>query len=117
MEIKGNIGEEVLLKGTIEKIMIDGTVTTYSVRVAGTDLTLWLDIDDLEFQLEEIPNEITVTRETDGDKRRQTETNGDPSREYEEMDEEWFTVEEQPKKKRGRPRKATVEDLMKRAKE
>lgn len=73
--------------------------------------------DDTE--LEEIPNKITVTREeteTTGDKRRQTETNGDPSREYEETDEEWFTVE-QPKKKRGRPRKATAEDLMKRAKE
>lgn len=43
-------------------------------------------------------------------------TAGNPSREYEEMDEEWFTIE-QPKKKRGRPRKATVDDLMKRAKE
>lgn len=123
MNIKGNLGEEVLLTGVINKVLITEAGTEYSISVKGHDFTFWVTPDEIEFQLEEIPFDedpslpagdewsrpLEVTREENETKGDENETDGDNG--------DWFEIEQRPKKKRGRPRKATVEDLMKRAKE
>lgn len=116
MKIKGEIGQEVLLSGRIKKIFVDedGKVE-YDVNVTGSDFGIWRPASDIVFKTakevlneELIPEELCEANVTDRDENA---TDCDSS----ETEEEWFTVE-QPKK-RGRPRKATVEDLIKRAKE
>lgn len=131
MKINGEIGQEVLLSGRIKKIFVDedGKVE-YDVNVTGSDFGIWRPASDIIFKTaEEVLDEELSAEElifSDPDKewviRDENATDCDDnatdcdSSETEEESEEWFTVE-QPKKKRGRPRKATVEDLMKRAKE
>lgn len=133
MEIKGEIGQEILLSGFIKKIMVEdnGTVQ-YCIRVFGSDLSFWLPAPDIVFKTaEEVLDEELTAEElcdinaTDCDN---TATNCDSSETDEEynddiipdsasglpVDDEWSRP---APKKRGRPRKATVEDLMKRAKE
>lgn len=123
MKIKGNLGDKVLLSGIIKKVMISESGVEYSCCVEGHDFSFWCTEDEIEFQLEEIPFDedpslpvddewsrpLEVTREETETNEDENETDGDSG--------DWFEIEQRPKKKRGRPRKATVEDLMKRAKE
>lgn len=122
MKINGEIGQEILLSGKIKKIMIneDGMVE-YCVNVSRSDFSFWLDAPDIVFKtLGEVVDEDDFRKEYPvrfpdrivEELKAENATDCDSS----ETEEEWFTVE-QPKKKRGRPRKATVEDLKKRAEE
>lgn len=133
MKIKGEIGQEILLSGRIKKIFVDedGKVE-YDVNVSGSDFGIWRPASDVIFKtakevLDEEPTaeELCDINATDCDN---TTTNCDSSETDEEynddiipdsasglpIDDEWSRP---APKKRGRPRKATVEDLMKRAKE
>ena len=101
MEIKGNIGQEILISGIIKKIMVDENgLIQYSVRVFGSDLTIWLPSPDIVFK---------TASEVEGEEEIP---------EYlEDPKEDAAPVVKAAMKKRGRPRKATVEDLMKIANE
>lgn len=87
MEIKGNIGEEVYVKAKIKSISVDQDGTRYFLDVEYED-TKGIDSSEILFNAE--PEEVP-----------------------EEVVEE---VVETPPKRRGRPRKTTVDDLMKKAK-
>ena len=149
MKIVGEIGQEILLSGTIKKIMIneDGMVE-YCVNVSGSTFSFWLNAPDIVFKTmgevvdeddfrkeypdrfpDRIVEELRDENATDCDS---SATAGDPSGEFEPMPEEYnydiipesasgLPVDDEwsrpAPKKRGRPRKATVDDLMKRAKE
>jgi len=110
MEIKGNIGQEILISGIIKKIMVDENgLVQYDVRVFGSDFSFWLPSPDIVFKTaEEVLNEELTAEELSNI----NVTDCDSSETEPETEEESFAVE-QPKKKRGRPRKATVENLMK----
>ena len=101
MEIKGNIGQEILISGIIKKIMVDENgLIQYSVRVFGSDLTIWLPSPDIVFKTaSEVEGEEEIPKYLDDPKEDAT------------------PVVKAAMKKRGRPRKATVEDLMKIANE
>ena len=105
MEIKGNIGQEILISGIIKKIMVDENgLIQYSVRVFGSDLTIWLPSPDIVFKTaSEVEGEEEIPEYLDDPKE-------DPK-------EDAAPVVKAAMKKRGRPRKATVEDLMKIANE
>lgn len=125
MKINGEIGQEILLSGTIKKIMIneDGR-TEYCVNVSGSDFSFWLNGADIIFKTAEevlaeelTPEELCDINVTDCD-------NTDTVKEYNDdlipdsasglpVDDEWSRP---APKKRGRPRKATVEDLINKAK-
>lgn len=130
MKINGEIGQEILLSGTIKKIMIneDGR-TEYCVNVSGSDFTFWRPEDEIIFEPGEksedyLPELQDDESATGGDN---TATNCDSSETDEEyndelipdsasglpVDDEWSRP---APKKRGRPRKATVEDLINKAK-
>lgn len=144
MKIKGEIGQEILLSGTIKKIFVDedGKVE-YDVNVSGSDFGIWRPASEIIFKTakevldEELtPEELCEANATDCDRSAtdcdNTATAGDPSGEFEPMPEEYnddlipdsasgLPVDDEwsrpAPKKRGRPRKATVDDLIKRAKE
>lgn len=88
MEIKGNIGEEVYVKAKIKSISVDQDGTRYFLDVEYEN-TKGIDSSDILFNAE--PKEAP----------------------QEEVVEE--VVEIAPKR-RGRPRKTTVDDLIKKAK-
>lgn len=137
MKINGEIGQEILLSGTIKKIFVDedGKVE-YDVKVSGSDFGIWRPASDIIFKTakevldEELRDEeICDINVTDCDS---SETAGDPSGEFEPMPEEYnddlipdsasgLPVDDEwsrpAPKKRGRPRKATVDDLVSKAKE
>ena len=104
MKINGEIGQEILLSGTIKKIMVDENgLIQYSVRVFGSDLTIWLPSPDIVFKTaSEVEDEEEIPEELDNPKE-------DPK-------EDAAPVVKAAMKKRGRPRKATVEDLINKAK-
>lgn len=99
MEIKGNIGEEIYVKAKIKSINVDQDGTRYFLYIEYED-TKGLDSSEILFNAEpekaaeEVPEEVVEGV-------------------AEEVAEE---VVETPPKRRGRPRKATVDDLMKKAK-
>ena len=102
MEIKGNIGQEILISGIIKKIMVDENgLIQYDVRVFGSDFSFWLPSPDIVFK---------TASEVEGE----TEYLDEPK---EDAKEDAAPVVKAAMKKRGRPRKATVEDLMKIANE
>ena len=91
MEVRGNIGEGVWIKATINKILIDETKTEYGVRIQANDVTLFLNEDDIKFEKANEQLKETVTADTD--------------------------FPQEVKRGPGRPRKATVESLMKKCEE
>lgn len=117
MYVKGEIGECVLIKAVIEKVEVTGKEEVrYGVKVLdGNDTINYLDQNDIMFK-EDFPESTEP---------------GDPSGEFEPLpkeynddiipdsasglpvDDEWSRP---APKKRGRPRKATVEDLISKAK-
>lgn len=113
MYIKGEIGECVLIKAVIKKVEVTGKEEIrYGVKVLdGNDTMNYLDQSQIMFK-EDFPT-------------------GDPSSEFEPMAEEYddsiipdsasgLPIDDEwsrpAPKKRGRPRKATVEDLISKAK-
>jgi hypothetical protein len=90
MEIKGNIGEEIYVKARIKSINIDQDGVRYFVNIDYSDVS-GIKGEDILFNAE--PEEA-------------------PQGAPEEVAEE--VVETLPKR-RGRPRKTTVNDLMKKA--
>lgn len=86
MEIKGNIEEEVLVKAVIKKIWITGEGTKYYVQLKGRD------------EIQEVDDTVIKFNE--------------PCKEVRGFIEEPL---QEIKKKRGRPKKATVESLMKKS--
>lgn len=117
MYIKGEIGECVFIKAVIEKVEVTGKEEIrYGVKVLdGNDTINYLDQSDIIFK-EDYPPELELP---------------DPSGEFEPLPEEYddsiipdsasgLPVDDEwskpAAKKRGRPRKATVEDLINKAK-
>lgn len=114
MYVKGEIGECVLIKAVIEKVEVTGKEEIrYGVKVLdGNDTMNYLEESEIMFR-EDFPT-------------------GDPSGEFEPLPEEYnddlvpeefsgLPVDDEwsrpAPKKRGRPRKDTVEDLITKAKE
>ena len=117
MYVKGEIGECVLIKATIEKVEVIGKEEIrYGVKVLDGNSTMnYLDQSQIMFK-EDFPDNKDM---------------GDPSGEFEPLPEEYndsiipvsasgLPVDDEwsrpAPKKRGRPRKATVEDLISKAK-
>lgn len=147
MNINGNIGECVLIKAVIERIEIVGPEDIiYGVRaVDGNGTMNYLRAKDIYFKedyegpervFEEPifsdPNKELEIRDENATDCDSSAIAGDPSGEFEPIPEEYndsiipdsasgLPVDDEwsrpAPKKRGRPRKATVEDLMKRANE
>ena len=98
MEIKGNIGEEVYVKAKIKSINIDQDGVRYFVNIDYSDVS-GIKGEDILFNAE--PEEAPQ---------------GAPEEVVEGVAEEVAEeVVETPTKRRGRPRKTTVNDLMKKA--
>lgn len=132
MKINGEIGQEILLSGNIKKIMIneDGRAE-YCVNVSGSDFSFWLNGADIVFKsMREVLTEELTAEElcginaTDCDNTATNRDSSETDEEYNDsiipdsasglpVDDEWSRP---APKKRGRPRKATVEDLINKAK-
>lgn len=108
MYVKGKIGECVLIKAVIEKVEVTGKEETrYGVKVLdGNDTMNYLDQSQIMFK-EDYPPEFEPLPEEYNDDLVPEEFSGLP------VDDEWSRP---APKKRGRPRKATVEDLITKAK-
>ena len=89
MEIKGNIGEEVYIKAKIKSISVDQDGTRYFLDVEYEDIK-GVNSSEILF-------------------------NAEPEKAVEEVPEEVAEIPA-PAKRRGRPRKTTVDDLIKKAK-
>lgn len=144
MYVKGEIGECVLIKAVIEKVEVIGKEDIrYGVKVLDGNSTMnYLDQSQIMFK-EDFPEnkepadvlkgyceeDVKVVKELY--EARVAEGNWDPSGEFEPMPEEYnddiipesasgLQVDDEwsrpAPKKRGRPRKATVEDLISKAK-
>lgn len=102
MYIKGELGECVLIKAIIEKVEVTGKEEVrYGVKVLdGNDTINYLDQSQIMFK-EDYPPELELP-EPEGDDGSLP------------VDDERSRP---APKKRGRPRKATVEDLIMKAKE
>lgn len=101
MYVKGEIGECVLIKAVIEKVEVTGKEEIrYGVKVLdGNDTMNYLDASEIMFK-EDYPAEEELP-EPEGDDGSLP------------VDDEWSRP---APKKRGRPRKATVEDLINKTK-
>lgn len=98
MEIKGNIGEEVMVKAVIESVTVYKNETVYR-----------LDINDGEGHVNVSEDEITfITKEK---KPRAEKKPKAPKK------EEKAAAPETPKRRPGRPKKATVEGTMRKYEE
>ena len=96
MEIKGKIGEEVFVKARIESIFVDEHGTSYCVLLSGKD-------GDFQNNYQNVKLEDVIFTEPKKPEKKAPEVKKD--------------VEPiAPPKKRGRPRKTTVDDLVKKAK-
>lgn len=95
MEIKGRPGEEIWVKATINFIQAGLDGVSYFV--------------DIEGQLVQFPESAVMILEP------AEEPQEEPEEEPKEPGAVPADPEEVPKKRRGRPRKATVEDLMRRS--
>lgn len=103
MEIRGNIGDKVLVPARIIGIKIDESGTTYFLA---SGIAFKMDhfvasLDDMTFVEEYIPEEAPA----------------DEKKIKKKIDEAMDGVQEaqKMKKKRGRPRKATIESIMQKA--
>lgn len=138
MEIKGNIGDKVWVKATVNKILISEDKTEYSVKLDVNDISFFADEEDIKFeQDEEQPEELPEQPEEQPEETITVETESSQEPKESPIDINCSTCaytsqrgsehpcdvcdfkysEWKEKKKRGRPKKATVEDLMKRCRE
>lgn len=107
MELKGKPGEEVWIKATVNFVQIGLDGASYFV--------------DIEGQLVQFPESAVMAVSVLDDPKtvKREELKEDPLEEPEAAPKDPGAVpadpEEVPKKRRGRPRKATVEDLVARA--
>lgn len=103
MEIRGNIGDKVLVPARIIGIKIDESGTTYFLAsgIAFKMDHFMATLDDMTFVEEYIPEEAPA----------------DEKKIKKKIDEAMDGAQEEPKpkKKRGRPRKATIESIMQKA--
>jgi hypothetical protein len=105
MRLKGEVGQSVLVKATIDKITITRESVTYNVCFEDEGgITLQIkeenicELDEAEDLPEEAPaDEKKIKKQID-------EAMDGPK-----------DIQEKPKKKRGRPRKATIESIMEKA--
>lgn len=95
MEIKGRPGEEIWVKATVNFIQAGLDGVSYFV--------------DIEGQLVQFPESAVMILEPAEEPQEQ------PEEEPKDPGAVPADPEEVPKKRRGRPRKATVEDLMRRS--
>lgn len=123
MEIKGNIGDKVWVKATVNKILISEDKTEYSVKLDVNDISFFADEEDIKFeqdeeQPEELPEQPEEPKESPIDINCSTCAYTSQRGSEHPCDVCDFNYSEwKEKKKRGRPKKATVEDLMKRCRE
>ena len=89
MEIKGNIGETIYVKAKLSMIQVNDSGVVYFAQVDDNGDFIPFAENDVRFE--------------------------DPGK-AEDVPAELPWVEPAPAKRRGRPRKATVDDLMKKAK-
>lgn len=106
MEIRGNIGDKVLVPAKIIGIKIDESGTTYFLAsgIAFKMDHFMASLDDMTFVEEYIPEEAPA------DEKK-------IKRKIDEAMDGVQDMKEEPKskKKRGRPRKATIESIMEKA--
>lgn len=111
MEVKGNIGEEVYVKARITGITVDESGTQYFTEIINGDgdkCLHWVNSSDVQFIKKDVIREpVNVPAPA---KLEIPEAN------HEKKPWESGFVPSKPKK-RGRPKKATVEDLIMKAKE
>lgn len=123
MEIKGNIGDKVWVNATVNKILISEDKTEYSVKLDVNDISFFADEEDIKFeqdeeQPEELPEQPEEPKESPIDINCSTCAYTSQRGSEHPCDVCDFNYSEwKEKKKRGRPKKATVEDLMKRCRE
>lgn len=114
MEVKGNIGDVVFVKSKIRKIQIGENGTSYSVQPEGVvnirDHLLEADAADILFETDAAAMLAETSRQLEEIKE---DLEPDP---LEDIDAGKYRIPEtEPKRGRGRPRKATVEGLMAKA--
>lgn len=107
MEIKGNIGEEVMVKAVIESVTVRKDEIVYSVKINNRALRL----DPGTSTVEQIPEE-EITFITKEKKPRAEKKPKAPKKE-----EKTAAAPEAPKRRPGRPKKATVEGTMRKYEE
>lgn len=112
MEVKGNIGDVVFVKSKIRKIQIAENGTSYSVQPEGVvnirDHLLEVDAKDIMFE----GDAAAMLAETS---RQLEEIKEDLERDPLEDEPEEEPEEPPAPRRRGRPKKATVEGLMAKA--
>lgn len=103
MEIKGRPGEEIWVKATVNFIQAGLDGVSYFV--------------DIEGQLVQFPESAVMILEPaeDPQEEPEEEPEEEPKEEPKEPGAVPADLEEVPKRRRGRPRKATVEDLLRRS--
>ena len=95
MKIKGEIGETVYIPVTIREIRIDTFGTRYVCELPKDGISQTYEESEVRF-LEENLHEVEEKVQKHEEKSKKVEK----------------TSDQKPKVKRGRPRKATVEDLL-----
>lgn len=107
MRLKGEVGQSILIKATIEKIMITREGVTYGVTFEDEGgITLQIK-DENVCKLEETQY---IPEEAPADEKKIKKKIDEAMDGAQDMKEE-----PKPKKKRGRPRKATIESIMEKA--
>ncbi len=104
MEIKGKPGDEVWIRATLRKIVVTESGVEYYANPTGTDSRFSFKAEDIKIDTEE-PDVATVQA------GRRTAEEVEQRKKFQEV----IDSVDEGKKKRGRPRKATVEDLMHKA--
>ena len=99
MKIKGEIGETVYIPVTIREIRIDTFGTRYVCELPKDGISQTYEESEVRF-LEENLHEVEEKVQKHEEKSKKVEK----------------TSDQKPKVKRGRPRKATVDDLLNTAK-
>lgn len=90
MEIKGNIGEEVMIKAVIESVTVRKDEIIYTVMINDRELMGQIPEEEITF----------ITKEKK------------PRAENKPKEEKKAAAPETPKRRPGRPKKATVEGTM-----
>lgn len=98
MEIKGNIGEEVMVKAVIESVTVRKDEIVYTVTINNRELMGKIPEEEITF--------ITKEKKPRVEKKPKA-----PKK------EEKAAAQETPKRRPGRPKKATVEGTMRKYEE
>lgn len=107
MRLKGEVGQSILIKATIEKITITKEGVTYGVTLEDEGGITLKVRDENVCKLEEIQY---IPEEAPADEKKIKKKIDEAMDGAQDMKEE-----PKSKKKRGRPRKATIESLMEKA--